>query len=118
MNKRSFKQFAVKLLIIFSYLGIIAVLYFLEVPCLFQHLFHIPCLGCGMTRALISAIQLDFVAAFRYHPMFWSLPFIGLYLIANGNLFGKKMDRIILVAILVGFLINWIMKMVPILSAW
>lgn len=114
LNKRTF----IKLIFIFCYLGIISVLYYFRVPCVIDYLFHIPCPGCGMTRAVISAINFDFIAAFGFHPMFWSVPVIFLYLIADGNLFGKKAEKIIIFSILSGFLINWIVKIVPIVSAW
>lgn len=29
----------------------------------------IPCPGCGMTRATLSALHGDFATAFRYHPL-------------------------------------------------
>ena len=39
--------------------------------CPFRFFFGISCPGCGMTRALLAALRLDFAAAFSYHP---SLP--------------------------------------------
>lgn len=30
----------------------------------------LPCPGCGMTRAWLSAFRLDFKSAFFYHPLF------------------------------------------------
>lgn len=119
MIKRFFnKRTLLKLILIFCYFTIVFVLYYFKVPCLIEYLFHLPCPGCGMTRAVISATKLDFITAFRYHPMFWSLPVIFLYLIADGNLFGKKADKIIVFGILAGFLINWTVKIAPIVSAW
>ena len=35
-------------------------------------LFGLSCPGCGMTRASLAAIRLDFSAAFYYHPL-WPL---------------------------------------------
>ena len=29
-----------------------------------------PCPGCGLTRAYLAVLRLDFSAAFRYHPLF------------------------------------------------
>lgn len=43
--------------------------------CPFRYFFGISCPGCGMTRALLAALRLDFVAAFSYHPLFFLLPF-------------------------------------------
>lgn len=46
-----------------------------DIPCLFLRLFGIPCPLCGMTRSVLCALRLDFVGAFRFHPMFWALPY-------------------------------------------
>ena len=43
--------------------------------CPFRFFFGISCPGCGMTRALLAALRLDFAAAFSYHPLFFLLPF-------------------------------------------
>ncbi len=43
-------------------------------PCLFRRLTGIPCPCCGMSRAWIAALRLDFRGAFSFHPVFWSLP--------------------------------------------
>ena len=50
--------------------------------CPFRFFFGISCPGCGMTRALLAALRLDFAAAFSYHPLFFLLPFflLGYYL--------------------------------------
>ena len=50
--------------------------------CPFRFFFGISCPGCGMTRALLAALRLDFAAAFSYHPLFFLLPFflLGFYL--------------------------------------
>lgn len=45
-------------------------LYALIVGCPIYRLTEEPCPGCGMTRAFIAAIKLDFGAAFRFHPLF------------------------------------------------
>lgn len=51
--------------------------------CPFRFFFGISCPGCGMTRALLAALRLDFAAAFSYHPLFFLLPFflLGYYLV-------------------------------------
>ena len=50
------------------------VLYLLDVGCIFRLMTGIPCPGCGMTRAWLAALRLDFAAAFAYHPLFWVVP--------------------------------------------
>ena len=36
--------------------------------CLWQRLFDIDCLTCGLTRAVCSALQGDVLTSWRYHP--------------------------------------------------
>lgn len=36
--------------------------------CLWQRLFDLDCLTCGLTRAVCSALQGDVVASWQYHP--------------------------------------------------
>ena len=38
--------------------------------CLFRATTGFPCPSCGMTRAYIHALNLDFKNAFKYHPLF------------------------------------------------
>ena len=37
--------------------------------CLFKNLFGIECYGCGITKAVIASVQLDFVRAFNYNKL-------------------------------------------------
>lgn len=37
--------------------------------CLFKNLFGHECYGCGITRAVISVIQLNFVEAYQYNRL-------------------------------------------------
>jgi len=49
-------------------------------PCLFYELTGLLCPGCGTGRYLLSALHLDFYAAFRYNPLlFVSFPFLAYY---------------------------------------
>ena len=49
-------------------------LYLLDIGCVFRLMTGIPCPGCGMTRAWLAALRLDFAAAIAYHPLFWAVP--------------------------------------------
>lgn len=46
------------------------------IGCPFKYFLHIPCAGCGMTRAWKSVIMGDFHKAFYHHPMYFSVPFM------------------------------------------
>lgn len=37
--------------------------------CLVKNIFGINCFGCGITRAVISGVQLNFTKAFEYNKM-------------------------------------------------
>lgn len=102
-------QWKQKLMLTAGYLGILLVFSLLKVPCLFQTFLHIPCPGCGMTRAVKAALRLDLAAAFRYHSMFWSMPILYLYFLFDNGLFQRKwLDRVVLLSIAAGFLLHWI----------
>ena len=66
-----------------------------------------------MTRAMMAALRFDFVAAFLFHPMVFSLPVLALYVLYDGTPFKNKMLNIsVLSTIGAGFLINWIVSLV------
>ena len=66
-------------------LGAVAVIYgifFLTgVSCPFKFITGISCPGCGMTRALFSALKFDFASAFSFHPLWIGvLPALLIYI--------------------------------------
>jgi len=80
-----------------------------KIGCVWKHFFGIRCPGCGMTHALFAALRGDFNEAFFWHPMFWSVPILIVYIIADGNIFKNKiLNYAPLAAIFLGFAINWI----------
>lgn len=57
-------------------------------------IFGICCPFCGMTRAHLSALQLDFASAFAYHPAFFAgLPF--LWVLVHQRLFQSKWQKVL-----------------------
>ena len=52
--------------------------------CLFRRITGLPCATCGMSRAWICALRLDFAQAFFWHPLFWAVPLLALLLIFFG----------------------------------
>lgn len=59
---------------------ILAALYFVW-RCPSKLIFGLPCPGCGMTRAAVSLLRLDFKSAFYYHPLVFIMPPVFLYII-------------------------------------
>ena len=109
MRKR-ITQPGIKLGLTAGYALILLVFGYFQIPCFLLSLLGIPCPGCGMTRAVLSALHFQWAAAFRYHPMFWSMPVLYLYFLFDGRLLGRKTDRVLLWSIAVGFFLQWIWK--------
>ncbi len=101
-----------KIIIAIVYLIVVALFYFFDWPCVFVKMFGICCPGCGMTRAWLSVLQFDFISAFKFHPMFFTIPVIAFYLVFDGAFAkNKKLNYMILSLIAFGFIINWIFKL-------
>ena len=108
---KKIKQLKNKLVLTAAYIVVLLIFWLLKLPCLYKYFFNIDCIGCGMSRAYFSLLRLDIADAFSYHPMFWSVPIAYLYLLFDGKLLGKKyLDITILIAIALGFIVNWVLK--------
>lgn len=106
------KNIKEKVILTIIYLSMVTCAYFLNFSCIYMKFFNVPCPGCGMTRAFFMALRLDFVSAFKFHFMFWSVPILYLYFLFDGKLFkNKKMNLTVIIAIGCGFLINWIYRL-------
>jgi hypothetical protein len=52
--------------------------------CVVAVLFHVPCPGCGMTRAALSMLRGDFASAFALHPLsIVIVPFTGAVVVLH-----------------------------------
>ncbi|HHW45836.1 MAG TPA: DUF2752 domain-containing protein [Clostridiales bacterium] len=58
------------------YAALFAVVVIIDYKCPIKALFGIACPGCGMVRAWLSVLKLDFKSAFYYHPLFFVAPLI------------------------------------------
>ena len=104
------KNLKFKIIITFAMLIYAAVLYLIPgISCPILSITGTQCPGCGMTRALFSALMLNFRQAFEYHFMFWSVPVLYVSFLFDGKLSKNKPVNIIIhTLIAVGFLINWL----------
>ena len=67
--KRSVEQLLVlHLAIIILIIGLIWVYDLTGIGCPFRRITGVPCPSCGMTRATLSLLRLDFNAYFAYNP--------------------------------------------------
>lgn len=78
------------------------------ITCPIKFLTGISCAGCGMSRAFLAALRLDFVSAFHFHPLFWLvIPTVLLFVFRNKIPF-FKICFILIVAI---FIITYLIRM-------
>ena len=64
----------------------------LGVTCPILYFTGISCAGCGMSRAWMCLLHLDFAGAFYYHPLFW-IPGVGAILFPFWNRIPEKMEK-------------------------
>ncbi len=89
-----------------------ATLDFLGVGCPIRFFTGISCPGCGMTRAYFSLLRLDFIAAFRYHPLFPLPPVLLLfYILKELRRFPEKAFRAAVWVFCGAFLAVWLLRM-------
>ncbi len=102
----------IKLLMTIIYILILVMVALLDIKCIFISTIGLPCPGCGMTRAIKAALSFDFIKAFSYHLMFWAVPIMYIYFLWEGRLFeNKKIDKVIWIVIITGFILNWILRL-------
>lgn len=91
----------------------VGLMWIFQLPCVWKTLLRIPCPGCGMTRAWVSALHLDLAGAFHLHPMFWSVPVVAFWWLFDGHVTGRRLwDMLIPSLIGAGFLINWLCQLI------
>ena len=108
-------QLPQKIIFTVFYLGALVILYKLGASCIFLKFLHIPCPGCGMTRALLSALRLDFVSAFNYHPLFWLFGPIVLYFLFYEEIrtrfhINEKLENAVMIGSMMLLLIVWVLR--------
>ena len=77
------------------------------ITCPIKFLTGISCAGCGMSRAFLAALKLDFVSAFHFHPLFWLvIPTVLLFIFKNKIPFFKIFFIIIVTIFIITYLIR------------
>jgi len=69
---------------LFYGLLILAAIFFFDYECLVKSIFHIPCPGCGLTRAFLELLHFNIIGSLSYNIL--AIPLI-LYFI---GLFGSR----------------------------
>ena len=81
----------------------LVLLFLLDYGCVFKNFFGIPCPGCGMTRAHLAALRLDWKEAFSFHPLWpFALPLVGLNFFLRGESSILRKCNLVFVILFVG----------------
>jgi hypothetical protein len=104
-------HYLLKIVLTILYAIFVFAMYRLKVGCVYLKFLGVKCPGCGITRACAAALHGDFKAAFKFHPMFWTLPIVYLYILADGRLFKRKIIDIGIPAVIAaGFVAVFLLR--------
>ena len=84
------------------------VMHYLDITCVFLKIFGILCPGCGMTRAFLSLLKLDFYNAVKYNIVVFFMPYVFMYLLFD---FRHKIHNVLLGIVAMVAIINWVIKL-------
>lgn len=100
MNKMKKNIFVYILLCIIFILSILKIYY-----CPLKYFFGLSCPTCGLTRAILYALQFNFSKAFYYH-LFWPFVIIGfiIYLLYDFKIIKINKKYLLFISIIICFL--------------
>ncbi len=97
------------LLISVHFIVVYVIFDYYDISCVFLEITGIPCLGCGMTRAVLSIVRLDFVQAFKDNVVIFFMPYIGMYILFD---FKHRIHKVLLLMIVMIAIVNWLIKII------
>lgn len=91
-------------------LFLLIAVFYLYFGCPAKLITGVSCPGCGMTRALISLISLDFHKAIEYHPLVILMPLM-IPVVLFSKRIPQKLFKLIISVFLILLLIVYIIRM-------
>jgi hypothetical protein len=85
------------------------IFYITGIGCPIKFLTGVSCMGCGMTRAYLSLLHLDFAGAFLYHPLF-PIPVIAAVIFLFRSRISQKIVKVLLFTTIVLFSIIYLLR--------
>lgn len=99
------------ILMVVAIAGLYTAFHFLKIGCPIKYFTGISCAGCGMSRAWLSVLKLDFISAFHFHPLYFMVP-IGIVVFLFRKRIPNKVYKIIVWVGLMSFLCVYIIRMI------
>lgn len=96
MSKKWNRKKARELLVIFCCLAAYCIIATIaDLSCIIKSFTGISCPGCGMTRSTLALLQLDFAAAWHYHPLvfylFAAVPVMIFFYLRDKDILSKRL---------------------------
>ncbi len=111
MLKNFWREYKTYIITLSAIAALIAAMWIFSIPCPIKYITGMSCAGCGMSRAMLSVLRLDFSTAFAYHPL-WIVIIPAILSIVILSAKGKGKAAGIVFHCLVGlFLAVWIIRL-------
>lgn len=91
--------------------GFYGILQLIGITCPIKFMTGVSCAGCGMTRAWIRVLHLDFAGAFHYHPLFFLPPAVLVMLLLKKHM-SKRVFQVCMLTVILSFLIIYLVRMI------
>lgn len=89
---------------------ICGILHITKIGCPIKFLTGVSCPACGMTRAWVLAFTFHFGEAWRFHPLFFLIPVIILFILFKEKI-GEKLFSGVMLSFAVIFIAVWLVRM-------
>lgn len=113
MFQRKPSHFWLKIVLMICAFGFLLFLVTKNTACPFRKLTGVPCPGCGMSRAWLAVLHGNFKEAFHYHPLFWIIPVLMIFILWDGQIFSsQKANSLFAVGLAAAVGICWIIRLI------
>ena len=112
MLRKILSQYKSYIIAFFTIAALIGIMWIFSIPCPIKYITGLSCAGCGMSRAILSALTLDFGAAFTYHPL-WIVIIPAILAIVILSAKGKSKPAVVVFCCLMAAMMTvWIIRLI------
>ena len=110
-RSNALKKITAALPAILAVVLVYAIFHITGIGCPVRFITGISCPGCGMTRAWLSLLRLDFAGAFYYHPLF-PLPAVAVVLLHFKDKIPVNLYKIWIFTLILLFSIIYLLRLI------